>query len=67
MVESPQNRMKSLRQSAEHCRALARVPLPVAVRREIEAFAAALDADARKLEGSLRSAGPPRKAVRGRA
>ena len=45
-----QERIRYLRNSAEHCRVLARGAVPLRVVQEIEAFAEALDADAQKLE-----------------
>ena len=62
MAISLQDRVVKLRQSAEHCRALAQSAVPFAVVREIERFAADLEAEAVGLEQGILSASPaPRR------
>lgn len=54
MEPTQRNKIRNLRESAEHCRALAGHALPFETIQELEAFAAELEGDALRLERLLR-------------
>lgn len=65
MAQSSRDRSRSLRRSAEHCRALIHDALPSAVVQELESFAHVLETEASKIEEADASDKPrPRSAVR---